>query len=578
MSRLLITTPEFAVPAYSSPIAAPVLAVSHVAYDVDGFFIDAGDLIDPDISVLPDGAPMYTASYFGDYYNHIYVIPVILSLIDPPLDHPNKFLFWSTYFADATISGIVGTTDAGLTLSFNIGEPIGGIKLTVESISVGSEAPAQETAHYEFTLDNGGSTPWTVTLVETNLLAVPPETPVTELLKWKTDVISANDGTEQRIGAQQLARRVHQNNYLFLDDDEYQTIYDQLFVKLASTLSYPIWTEPTKLMLAVIAGDTVIQIDVTQFDVQNGDALFLDNEDGTTEQVKVNTVIGNLVTLSAGLINAWDPTNKVYRIAQVILPPKPALDRSPWAKISMKVDVTLLDFRTLFSGSVAPVEVGQETLLTDRSLTTTVPTLSGIPIINARPIITSDEGYKETFDWHFEISDYDIGTVAQLTTRYNAQVTYDRKFLTKNRTQRFYWNWMMEWMHGQRRPVWLPSWFGDFNTKVLLVSGPTVKLSGVDFLEHYIVESSNRGMWFTYNGGWFGRGIIAINASDDGNTLVTLSGPVPAAYPETGPFEDIGWLILARQASDEVQREIYPAYSMISTTFIGTKDSPETPT
>lgn len=575
MSRLLITTPEFARPAYSSPVPAPVLVTNSVAYDRDEVLpTSAGALVDPDITAYPSALVMYTAGFYGDYYNHIFVIPATLSLIDPAIDAPNKFFFWSTYFDDTDLSSITSDNDLGLTLSFTTGLELKAIKLTQVSIAAGEDTPEAENAHYLFGFTNGGSTRWIVELVKTNLLAVPPETPITEVLHWKTDVIAAQDGTEQRIGAMQFARIVHQATYLFLEDSEHATLYDQMFSKLNGVFSYPIWSDQTRLLEAIDAGALNLQIDTSVFDLQDGDSIYLDNENGISEQVRVSTVSGTTATLSTGTQNAWSTDDHIYRVTQAKLPAKPSYQRSSWAKIDMKVDITFTDFRDLFSADAITQELVQATIFGDRVLTRTIYTLNGIPVLHGRPYVDSDE--TETFDWNFEVIDFDIGALDQLTNRLNAQVSYDRKFIVKNLNQKFYWNWVLKWMHGQRKPVWLPTWFADFGDTILEITGSTIKVQGQQFLNHYTADSSNRGVWIAYEGGWFARAILTITGDGSGNTIIGLNLDVPSGFPTSPPY-DVGFMILARQATDEVQREIRPAYSMITTSFIGTKDSPEAP-
>jgi hypothetical protein len=155
-------------------------------------------------------------------------------------------------------------------------------------------------------------------------------------------------------------------------------------------------------------------------------------------------------------------------------------------------------------------------------------------------------------------------------------VTYDRKFYVKNKDQKFYWNWLLKYMHGQRKPVWLPTWYEDFADTILEVSANTVTVAGETYLTHFPAGTSNRGIWFAYQGGWFARVITAVNPSGGGNTLITLATDVPVGFPVDPPYS-AGFLVLSRQATDEVQREIFPAYTFISTSFVGIKTTPEAP-
>lgn len=527
-------------------------------------------------SVKPSSAVAYMASMFGDYYNRVYVIPFDLSLVDPVIDSANKFYFWNTNFAVIELTSVTGTDDVGMTIGTTSGLELGSIKLTENTLTIGADAPEQEIAEFVFGFNNGQTAPWQVTLLRTNLLSYYPETPITETLKWKTDVITSRDGTEQRIGTAQFCRREHAVIYNIQDDDDMRAIYEQFESGAMAEFAYPMWPEQTRLKADAAQHDTNILIDVSKFDLQAADSIYFDNGNGTTEIVKINSIASDnlTITLSAGLQNDWNTAAHVYRVSQCLLPSKPQLLRHPWGQLEAKLTLRITEWRTLFSADAAPVEIGQETLMQDRVLTTEIYTLSGIPIINARPIV--DGTAQEDFEWNVEVQDFDTGAIQYFSDQLTAQVTWARKFLLKNNTQKFYWNYMLEWMHGMRRPVWLPTWEDDFGDTILSISGNTLVIQGETYASNYPYASPNRGLWFAYNGGWFGRLISEVATDGSGNTQIVLSEDLPGAYPTT-PAGPISFMNLCRQATDEVQRELYPFYNMLSTSFIGTKATPEAP-
>jgi hypothetical protein len=525
-------------------------------------------------SVYDTSAVCYIPSFFGDYYNRLYVIPANLSLVDPIVDSPNKFYFWNTNFETVHYSSYTGTDDLGMVLDIGADLALGDIKLTPASISITADAPEEEIAQFVFSFDNGQVAPWQVTLLRTNLLAIYPETPIQETIKWKTDVITARDGTEQRISTAQFARVEHAIVYNIQDDDDMRTIFTQFESGAMSQFSYPLWAEQTRIKANAAQHDINIMIDTTVFDLKVGDSLYFEDGAGKTETVKVDTIaIDNLtITLSAGLQNDWTTQDHVYRITQCLLPSKPQLKRSQWGHLEASITLRLTEWRDLFSADAALAEIAQETLITDRVLTTAIPSLLGIPIINARPIV--DGSIQEDFEWNVEVQDFDTGAIQYFSDQLTAQVTWARKFLINNKTQKFVYNYLLNYMHGMRRPVWLPTWVDDFGDTISSISGNTIIVTGEKYANDYPLASPNRGLWFSYNGGWFPRFISNVSTDGGGNTQIVLSQDLPAHYPTTPPGP-ISFMNLCRQATDEVQRELHPFYSMLSTSFIGTKASPE---
>ena len=573
---VLVNATEF-VGTTNLPSAQGNRGVNSTAAEASSAIID--QLAQQKVNVSPTENPNHSVAFqkgfYGDYFNRVYVIPPVLSLIDPVLGAANKFVFWNTHFDIVSITNIAASDNDGLTTDITLPLQLGAIKLTSANIFVDDAAPNEEDAHYKFTLSSGDYSLWTVSLLRTNLLAVSPETPVVEVLKWKTAVDAARDGTEQRSTISQFTRIEYQVNYLFLEDADQKTFYEQLTTQLNGSFSYPIWTEQTRLLAVAPEGEANIQIDTSKFDVQAGDQLyFLGADETKTESVKVFNIAqdGVTVVLQSGLLSVWTPDDRIFRVTTVKIQDKPSMNRGAYGYSEAKITLRQMEFRDLYSPGIAPVEIARTTEIGDRVLTGDVFTLDTIPIVHARPIVDGES--KIDFDWSFDIIDYDIGTFDFLTDRQIASVVYDRKFYCKNLLQKFYWNWMLTWMHGQRRPVWLPTWENDVGPDVFTLAGSTLVTVSEKFAAHYPNDNSHRGLWIAYKDGHIARRIVEIGTDSTGHTVIALDTAIPDDFPQVGPY-DIGFLILARQATDEVQREWHPAYNFLSTSFVSTKTTPE---
>lgn len=558
------------------PFPAPVL-VEGGAVLLDGVIKDgvfeAPGPVAPSLAADRGGA-LYPG-FFGDYFSRVYIIPSLLSLIDPSIGTPNQFFIWNTNFGTVSVTAIDGTDDTGLTINADLPLALGGIKLTTASITVGDDAPDSESAVYEFTISDGNVIRWLVDILRTNLLSIAPDRPVTEVMKWKTVVDAAEDGTEQRSTLTSFARIEHQVDFLMTTDADAKELFEQFATQATETFSYPLWCEPTRLLAAVAPGDGTLQLDTTMFDLQPGDQLFFITTDETiSESVRVQTinVDGVTVTLAAGFINAWTLDDPVYRVTTVILQDKPQISRPPFGYIEAKVTLRQTEFRDLFAPGITPTEAAKADVIGDRILDGTLHTLQSVPILHARPIVDSENA--EAFDWNFEIIDYDIGAFMQVTNRAVAAVTWPRKYYSTQLIQKFYWNYILNWCHGQRRPVWLPTWMNEIGPEVFDIAGNTILTNSEKFANHYPNDNAFGGVWIAYNGGWIARRIIEIGTDGDGHSIISLDTAVPDDFPTDGPWE-VSFLILARQATDEVQREWYPFYNFLTTSFVGTKTTPE---
>ena len=561
------------------PAATGYRGVRSLAQETGKALIDqqGGPRINAVANPSPTHSVMFHGTFYSDYFNRVYIIPAVLSLIDPQIGQPNKYQFWNTNFFDLNVTQVVGTNSTGLTLDLEIPFLVGGIKLRASNIIVEPDAPNEEIANYAFSFENGDKSYWTVNILKTNLLALSPEVPILEKLAWKTIVDMATDGTEQRTTLTQFTRVSHDVTFLANEDADIKTLQEQMATQVNNTFSYPLWAEQTRLLDDIGEGGINLVIDLSKFDVQAGDQLYFLGADETfSETVRVDQVgqDGFTVTLQSGVLNPWTQDDRLFRMTTVRMQEKPKFDVAPFGWAEGKVTLRFTEFRTLFSGpTVAFQEIGKDDKLPDRVLTALVYTLDSVPILNGRPIIT-DETVSTEYDWKIEVQDYDIGTFSYLTDLKASKPTYDRKYYNRYLYHKFYWNWLLEYMHGQRRPVWLPTFMNEIGPDIDVLSGSTILTTSEKYFNHYPLESGWRGVWIAYKDGYLARKITDVSTDSAGHTVISLDKAVPDDFPAQGPW-DVGFLILARQATDEVQREWHAAYNFLSTSFIATSSTPE---
>ena len=560
------------------PAATGYRGVRSLAQETGKALIDqqGGPRINAAANPSPTHGIMFHGTFYSDYFNRVYIIPAVLSLIDPQIGQPNKYQFWNTNFFDLNVTQVVGTNSTGLTLDLEIPFLVGGIKLRASNIIVEPDAPNEEIANYVFSFENGDKSYWTVNVLKTNLLALSPEVPINEKLTWKTIVDMATDGTEQRTTLTQFTRISHEVNFLAIEDADIKTLNEQMASQVNNTFSYPLWTEQTRLLDDVVQGGTNLQIDLANFDVQPGDQLYFLGADETfTETVRVQIVSqdGITATLQSGVLHPWTTEDRLYRVTTARMQEKPKLDVAPFGWAQAKVTLRFTEFRTLFPGQTNSYEVLKDDYLSDRILVGTVYTLHGVPVLHARPIITDDTVSTE-FDWKIEVQDYDIGTFSYLTDLRAPRPIYERKYYNRYIFQKLYWNWLLEYMHGQRRPVWLPTFMNEIGPDIDTLSGSTILTTSEKFFNHYPIESGFRGVYIAYKNGYLAREITDVSTDNAGHTVISLDKAVPDDFPPQGPW-DVSFLILARQATDEVQREWHAAYNFLSTSFVATSSTPE---
>lgn len=567
------------IPVYDAPgrpIPAPVLTNEHrgQADPALSGAADYGLLVTPISDAYPGRDYLYVGSFYAAFYNRVHAVPRTMALVDPTEGEANSFYLWNAFLAPVMLTGITAQNDTGLELSFDVGLSLSDLEIKEVSVVVTPAAPVAANARYDFFFDNGSVTPFVIDLLRTNLLLVAPEVPVNERLSWKTDVITSRNGTEQRFGLRQIARQVLTYKVIYENVEQERQVYEQFFAKGAEAFSVPIWHEPLRLMEDAALGATQVEIDTARYDVRPEDQLYIEHEGGGSyEIVRVQQVQSNgtTVALYTALLAPLSAKARFYRVAVVNLPSKPSLRRGAFQHLESNLDLRVVTDRDIYVGNAAPVEIAPATQLRDRIIAPLVYTLGGVPVIHARPLVTNQ--IEESFDWNFEITDYETGPVEQYTPRDNAMVVVDRTFHSKYAYQRFFFNYVMNYMHGQRKPVWLPTWQEELNARITSMIGNIVTISDEQFYANFR-GTSHRGLWIRHTAGWLARRIVGVMRDGEGNSIVEIEPALPIDFPALPPYR-VGFLTLSRLGSDEVEMEHRTAYSLINMTFASTFSTDE---
>lgn len=555
------------------PLPAPVIERNPVAVAiVDGVRNVEGPLITPDATVYPDRPFRYSPMFFGDYYGRVFILPYRLFLVDPINERDNGFLAWNATFGSILVSSISVDVNVGLTIDVEVGDSLPILKLRRYAAVVSAQAPTIQTSLYDFGFSDGSTTPFTVAITRTTLISAVPERPVIQTLMWKTDIVTARDGSEQRTGSRQLPRQEIKLNFVFETEEEQYDIYRKLATQGNTDYNLPAWWASGRLLSDAAAGATQIEIDTTTFEIKAGDQLYIKQGD-VALLVNVILVQGDQTTvfLASSLDSALDTTASVHQLLSVALPDKLSLKRAPVNNLTTELSVRPITERELFTGTTTFEEITLDTILGDRVIDDVVYTLAGVPILHARPLV--DDSIEESFDWNFEVIDNNTGPITRFATRIMAAVNYPRKFFVKNRTQEFYWNAVLKYCHGRRLPVWLPTWVNDLGeTDIALLARTQATIPNEQYLARFPNDDSHRGLWIRYGQGYLARRILTAEPDGNGNTVLTLDREIPSEYVSSGPH-DIGFLVLARQGTDDVQIERWPFYSFLTTSFTSTRST-----
>ncbi len=248
---------------------------------------------------------------FPEFFEDYHVVPRlfdfgnILSTQTSPLTvfsgFRKAFGTWSSFVNNAG----AGTTLLGVPSLPTTMNPLAGHLMTLEVSTIGNPNVDDVLA---FVFDFGGTTiNVPITLSRLVLFPVRPEIPYVEKLQFLTDVITTDDGSEQRISVRKNPRQLFEWD-IRVDDGEYNKarLDALMFEWQPRAWGVPMWHESTELTVANIVGDLTINVTSTANADYRGDMLVLVYTDSQNFEVQtIDSLTATTITLKNAMTAAF---------------------------------------------------------------------------------------------------------------------------------------------------------------------------------------------------------------------------------------------------------------------------------
>lgn len=387
----------------------------------------------------------------------------------------------------------------------------------LQTFQSGAVVVAQQTA-------NGGVTQ-SGALIVGNIIQRPfnwvlPEEPIDEAWKWRTDVITSDDGTEQRIAIRSSPRIELTHRFALDNSPDLRRVWRAIWTELGKPVPMPHWPYKTKLTQPTTTGDTRIYFDASKTNLRDGGYAYI--QDGDTFQiVRVKTVFADGARLS-------DTIGPAFTVAAQIMPLTYNFVASG-TNLKRVAPDTFADTQLtgLDAATISPVTNAF-------APTVTLPDCEDIPILDRRPIGTSFEQAAIT-----GASRLDIGPGV------NSYVNpWDRTDLAGPRTFRLsrlngrsasppdveWFRTFCEYTKGSYKPFLAPTWRNDFDLVLAADGSSFATIESDEYFTYYWKHAGFRYVAFEHAGGLIVRQVTAV-ALSGGDTVLTLNEALPNPMP-----------------------------------------------
>lgn len=267
----------------------------------------------------------------------------------------------------------------------------------------------------------------------------PPNGPVTERLVWRTNVLTAYQGDEQRIRLARYPRRSFEYAVMLRGRDRREA-ENRLQTRQGGRYGIPVWMDSLSLSSPISAGANSISIDTTTRDYANGGRVLLWQSPQVFDVANINGVTSTSISLAAPLASGWQAGTRVAPIRLAYLPPEFRLSRYTGDASTAIVQADCIDD-------------------SDLSFASETPLYRSLPVSTRRPnwsqdISASYQTLLDEIDFGINPPIRDVRSTGAVTVQAQSWTLRDRAEIHAYR----------QWLYaraGRLSAFWLPSWQQD---------------------------------------------------------------------------------------------------------------------
>lgn len=438
-----------------------------------------------------------------DWYHHVHLLPAAIALGNLLSTQMRQVEVWNAHFASQTLSAVIGENDGGISLAAPANPPTtyGMLESRLHNVSVSLDGPPVIEADFTFQFPDEAPT-LSISGRRVVVFGLKPNWADgwLERLMWATNVLTARDGTEQRISLRTKPRRSLEFSILVGSADA--ALLDVLLSAWQSRVyALPIWPDKAVLTAAIAAGSTVIPLTTTNLEYEADGLLVIGSDSRNTEAAEVLSVASNAVTLKQPLLQSWPA-------GAFVTPARTARLRVTQA-VSRVTDA-IATARLVF-------DIAGTTAITKQDSTTT---FNSTPVWLTRPNRVRD--VESDYQRLAEVLDFDTGITAVDDHAARPFVRRSFDYLFKNRTEVAAFKAWLAARQGRLTAFWHPTWEASIVPVKKILSNQTVMtVASRGYALYFNPMPGRTEAAFLYkNGSWYFRTISSFGTGTIGDEEV----------------------------------------------------------
>ena len=363
-----------------------------------------------------------------------------------------------------------------------------------------------------------------------------PEAPVTEFLKWATDVQEAASGKEQRHSYRVHPRQEFDMKFRMIEGErERRAMQNLLNTWIPRVFGLPVWHEARQSSAAVTTGALTINVDTKYGDFRVGGLAMIRTDAFTFDALEIESMTDTSLTFTASISRDYPQNTIVMPIRTALLKKSPTVQRYAVGGEDIKANFQVIN---------------NDVELADLSCW---PEFDGHLLAEDANIMES-KTMNDNFAHKVIVIDNDAGNVQQFTTQLKASMSSTKKWTATSLRDLWIVRQLLHALRGSQKAFWLPTFYEDMVPLLPLTNtGTTITVAEDEGYREYINgELPNSAICVALNDGR--RLTRKVVSTADSPTPGEVIINVDVAWPEDIALEDIKrieYVRLVRIAKDQ---------------------------
>lgn len=495
----------------------------------------------PDLSVNLNSSGLL-ARGFGDlWYNRIHFTPYPLAIGSVVSNTTRTVEVWNAFSVPRTLQSLSLNNLDGVTLQNGLPQSFNALQARNMTLAISKDGTPFLDGSVIFNFDLGISAALATSGQRASLFAFDHNwsSRVVERLAWKTEVLTARNGKEQRRRLRSNPRRTLRYDYFTEDKKQSSYFKKHQWTQQANRIAVPIWSDAATLATTLASGSSAIPLATAGRDFDANGMVALWRSPFSYELLRIGTVAANQVNLTTNTAATWAAGTIVVPVRTANYPAEMQRRQLTLQILQNQVEIRLYE---------TEASVNRYTLPT--------PTMyRGLACWDFYS--ETSEALDDTIQRDIETLDNEIG-LSQLYANWDrAQGQADFRWFAIGRTEIAQ---MLGWLYyfaGKQNPVWRLTWEHDFELAATITNNSSVfDVTDWGYRDTYNLGETKRDIAIIPKNGTIHRRRItaAVASGTAGRETLTVDAPITPAVT-LSDIDRICFMNCARLAADEVEIE-----------------------